>query len=499
MHALVLFLALSQGKVDPSDAFFASTKISRITIEVGPKELQQLRAADRTYVACTVRLDGGLVFNKVGIHLKGAAGSFRGIDDRPALSLNFDKFQSGQNFFGLDKVHLNNSVQDENYLHELICREASRAARVPTGRSTHALVTLNNRDLGLYVLVEGLDRAFLKRNFKNSTGNLFDGGFCAELDQPKKLLTGPKGQKDEQADVKNLMAAAREPDLLKRLERLETLLDIDRFWDFTAVEQILCHWDGYIRNRNNYRFYFDPSNKNRAVFLTWGMDQMLGDPNFDLRGMAGFLATQLMQCPGQYFRYNEALRRAYVNIRPLNLEARVDEVAAKLKPVRDVTGGANDLKNRLRERYKVLDRLIGELPPGPPVFDASQSAQLDEFRPGMESGPSLILKAACQDRTCYYIRSSQEAAATWRNTVSLDRGKYKVEVLARAENVQGGVSLRLSTGQKSRALTNTTGWEKLEVEFQVNAPQEVALFLELRGRQGESFFADDSIRLIRLP
>ena len=195
------------SKVDPSVNFFASKDVLRISIEIEPKQIQLLKMADRSYVPCTVKVEGGQTYTKVGIHLKGAAGSYRGLEDRPALSLNFDKFNDGQKFYGLDKLHLNNSVQDGSYLNELICRELSRNSGLPTGRATHAMVKLNNRDLGLYVLLEGLDRAFLKRNFGSPDGNLYDGGFCQDIDQPKKLLTGKKDQKDEQAPLKTLVVA----------------------------------------------------------------------------------------------------------------------------------------------------------------------------------------------------------------------------------------------------------------------------------------------------
>ena len=84
-------------------------------------------AVDAGVIAVHVIEEGGKTYENVGIHLKGAAGSFRGIDDRPALTLNFDKFQKGQDYHDLDKIHLNNSVQDPSYLNELICSELGAA------------------------------------------------------------------------------------------------------------------------------------------------------------------------------------------------------------------------------------------------------------------------------------------------------------------------------------------------------------------------------------
>ena len=74
----------------------------------------------------------------VALKLKGAAGSFREWDDRPALTLNMHKFNKGGTFHGLVKFHLNNSVQDETYLHELLCSELFRRAGIPAPRVTRA-------------------------------------------------------------------------------------------------------------------------------------------------------------------------------------------------------------------------------------------------------------------------------------------------------------------------------------------------------------------------
>lgn len=60
----------------------------------------------------------GKTYHEVGVKLKGAAGSFRSVDDRPAMTLNFGKATEDQRVFGLRRLHLNNSVQDESRMNE---------------------------------------------------------------------------------------------------------------------------------------------------------------------------------------------------------------------------------------------------------------------------------------------------------------------------------------------------------------------------------------------
>src|ERR1043165_2116213 len=98
--------------------------VPRIRIEISRRGMDTLgqyrwawggNHADRSNVLATVR-EGDAVYRNVTVHLKGGAGSFRSLDQKPAFTLNFDKFEEGQRFHGLKKIHLNNSVQDQSYL-----------------------------------------------------------------------------------------------------------------------------------------------------------------------------------------------------------------------------------------------------------------------------------------------------------------------------------------------------------------------------------------------
>jgi len=250
--------------------------IPRIELTLDPSAVATLRVEPRVYVRATLR-EGTNVFGEIAVKLKGARGSFRPIDDRPAWTLNMDKFTGGQRFHGLDKFHLNNSVQDPTLMNEIICGELFRAAGVPTPRATHARVIFNGRDLGFYVLKEGWDKRFLKQHFKDTSGNLYDGGFLMDVEDNLEKDSGDGS--NDWSDLVRLTDAANEPDLTKRKERLATELDMDRFITMVAVEMLTCHWDGYSQNRNNYRLYHDPATR-KFVFMPHGMDQMFWDVNY---------------------------------------------------------------------------------------------------------------------------------------------------------------------------------------------------------------------------
>jgi spore coat protein CotH len=324
-------------KADQTDELFNGGKVLRLTIELGPKELESLRKEPRKYVKCTLK-EGDAVYQDVGIHLKGGIGSFRKIDDKPGLTLNMHKFKKRQRFHGLDKFHLANSVQDPSYLSELIGGELFRAAGVPASRIAHAVVTLNGKRRGLYYLKEGYDSQFRKRHFKNHRGNFYDGGYLQDLNAPLQLLSGKEDVKDR-ADLKAVFAAAQEKDPKVRFQKLEKLLDMDKFISYLALEVITFDWDGYPFMRNNYRVYHDPK-EDKIIFIPSGMDQILRPNAPPLLVPAppwpfqGVVARKLFETPQGRERFLVRVKELMKDIyRPAALCKRVDELAARLQPV----------------------------------------------------------------------------------------------------------------------------------------------------------------------
>ena len=363
-------VAPAPRRITERDAFFRSGKVLELKLEFDKKAADTLRGNHRAYVKAKLK-DGDATYLDVGVHLKGAAGSFRGFDDKPGLTLNMDKFADGQRFRGMDKFHLSNSVQDPSYLSELICGEIFRAAGVPAARVGHALVAIDGRARGLYYLKEGYDRDFLKANFENPDGNFYDGGFLRDIDQPLDLITTKKDVADRK-DLKALVAAAREGDPKKRFERLEKLLDMDSFISYMVVESIAWDWDGYPFKCNNYRIYHDPV-KDKITFIPSGMDQMFWDVNGPaLPGFGGMVANGIVSAPEgkkrYYARMREILRDVY---KPEQIVKRLDDLEKIVQPAlasvdrgagNDYKNQVNRLRNAVRERAKSLDEQLKRIP-----------------------------------------------------------------------------------------------------------------------------------------
>ncbi len=323
---------------------FESTNLLRISIEIPTGGVAALRKyawkpdntnrSSRPKVLASV-VEGGRVYTNVSIHLKGGYGSFQSIDRMPSLTLNFDRAAPGQKFHGLTKISLNNSNQDPTCIHEKLCRELFAAAGVPVPRSDYAVVTLNGRKLGLYVLTEGYNKEFLSRYFEKTDGNLYDGGYLQDIDRPLELNSGKR--RGDYAALQRLNVALREGDPAKRFQSLERLVDLDRLISMVAMEVMLCHWDSYSMNRNNYRVYHDPKT-DKLVFMPHGMDQVLGidRANLDLPvtpTMEGMVAKALLDPPQGRRRYVERFEKLFTELfREERLIRRVREIDTKIAP-----------------------------------------------------------------------------------------------------------------------------------------------------------------------
>src|SRR5262245_46559374 len=220
--ALFLFPASAPpgfgAETNGTPALFPGDAIPRLQIEASPEAMQVLRAyrqvwgearPERVDVKVSVR-EGDTVYTNVALHLKGSY-TFEPIDEKPSLTLNFDKFAPRQRFRGFDKIHLNNSVQDPSYLCEKLARELFNAAGVPAPRAGHSRVSLNGRDLGMYVVVEGYNKRFLKRHFQSTQGNLYDGGSGGDVTKSLKVDCGD--EPDNRSALLALASASREIDL----------------------------------------------------------------------------------------------------------------------------------------------------------------------------------------------------------------------------------------------------------------------------------------------
>jgi spore coat protein H len=311
-----------------SQEFFTNAAVCEIHIEIPAAGAASLKKESRKNVRASVK-EGTNSYADVGVHLKGNS-TFRPIDgEKPSFTLKFNWQTPGQRFHGLNKISLNNSQADPSYLNEALCTGLFRSLGVPVARITHERVWLNERYLGLYILVEGMTKDFLKLNFKNGDGNLYEGN-SKDIDEEIEQINGLDTSR---ADLAALVAAAREMDARARWQRLHKVLDVDRFVSMMAGEVLMSGWDGYYNDCNNYRLYHDPATV-LMVMMPHGLDNMFQTPETQWRPeLHSLLVMAVLQSSEGQDLYRQRFWTAFEG--PLRTDlilGRLDQVAARLRP-----------------------------------------------------------------------------------------------------------------------------------------------------------------------
>lgn len=534
------------ASLDSSAALFSGTNLIRISIEIPPSGMDELRFANRrsrpdmtrTKVLARV-VEGGNVYTNVLVHLKGA-GSFRPIDHFPSLTLNFDNQAPDQKFHGLTKISLNNSVQDPTCMNEKVSRELFAAAGVPVARSDYAVVTLNNRKLGLYLLMEGYDKKFLKRHFKDNDGDLYDGGLLTDIDRPLEVISGEN--KGKLSSLKRLRSAIDIVEPEKRYAALEKIIDLDRFFSMTAMETILCHWDSYSINRSNYRIYHDPKS-DRLVFMPHGMDRVLGGflPNLDLPvvpPMQGMAARALISTPEGRKRHVDQVKLLASRVfSPTTISNRIKAIDARIadeipdpsarwavllnNPDWDFVSSGDhrkdidDLCVRVQQRASFLkEQLRGSnsFPMTPFfVFDTNGVCHLEQWRTAGANGNPAVTAEVKEMDSQQVIHLTVPAGAiggSVRQKGRLEPGRYRLTARAKLEGQsQDGIppipsSIILHhSGNRFGTVRQYEGWGTLSYDFYVApgaAAEEVDLICGLRGSPAEARIQVDTFQLRKL-
>lgn len=517
--AIVLALGLSsgfgaEGTNVPAAELFVDGAVWRLQLEIPDDGMKSLRRDSRQYVRATLR-EGTNVWRHVGVRLKGATGSYRALDSKPAFTVSVDQFADGQRFHGLSRIQLNNSAEDPSYLHEKLGSELFRAARVPAPRVSHAVVELNRRRLGLYVLKEGFSAEFLAQHFARADGNLYeaepDGG--RDVNEPMRRNIG--AGVNDRSDLHRLADAVAEPDLALRWARLSETLDMERFLSFMAMESLSVHRDGYGAARNNFRLYHDPATE-RFVFVPDGMDQVFGRADWLLQPrMAGVVASAVMETPSGQRAYRERAGTLFTNLfQVAALTNRVQTWAAGVTPgltraeARSLQREAADFCERIEKRALNVAGQLAEPQPASLRF-TNGIASLNGWHPVTQPDGGKLDRVMTPDgRAVLRILAGPITSASWRTKVSLDPGRYRFEGLIRVSGVKPmrygrhhGATLAV-TGRKTpgaRQLTGDADWTQVRAEFEItNRETDVELLCFLRASAGEACFDPGSLQLVRL-
>ena len=132
-------------------------------------------ATSEQYYAANVVIDGE-AYKNVGIRGKGNTSlstvSSLG-SERYSFKIEFDQYDSSITYHGLDKLSLNNLIQDTTMMKDYLTYTMMNEFGAASPLCSFVYITVNGEDWGLYLAVEGVEDSFLERNYGSDYGELY--------------------------------------------------------------------------------------------------------------------------------------------------------------------------------------------------------------------------------------------------------------------------------------------------------------------------------------
>ena len=151
---------------------FDNTKVHTIDIIMDDWNEFTENCRSEEYYTCSVVIDGE-AFKNVAIRGKGNTSLSQVTNGRYSYKIEFDHYDSANSYHGLDKLCLNNIIQDNTYMKDYLTYTMMNDMGVASPLCSYAYITVNGEDWGLYLAVEAVEDSFLKRNYGKDYGELY--------------------------------------------------------------------------------------------------------------------------------------------------------------------------------------------------------------------------------------------------------------------------------------------------------------------------------------
>ena len=330
VFVLALLFGARAAAAQSMEEFFDDSTVHDIRLTLNSKDWAALKQnfKENIYYPAALKWNGVTV-NNVGIRSRGL-GSRSGT--KPGLRVDMDRYNANQTFVGLKSFVLDNLVQDPSMLRERLAMAFFRRMGLPAPREAHARLFVNDTFVGVYALVETIDKGFLGRSFgADSKGGTENDGYLFEYDYTReyrfeylgtnydeyKIFQPKTHESDAKAKiwgpiVDMIKAINDTPDSIFERE-VSAYLDLSTFVKHIAIENFLAEDDGvlgYAGLNNFYLYRFEDSK--RTQFLAWDKDNTFHNLDFDImKGVnENVLARRTLAQPQYRNRYFDALLEA---------------------------------------------------------------------------------------------------------------------------------------------------------------------------------------------
>ena len=304
-----------------------------------------------------------------GAHFTNVAARYRGngtflrslYGPKQSFKIDLNKYTKKQALAGIDELNFVNSLPDSSYVHDAMAQRLFRDLGVPGPRTAYAYLSVDvpgkwtNQALGLYCLIENIDKDFAEDRFgtkkvpifKPVTHDLFDdlGSDWTDYADIYDLKTDATPEQLQRiVDFAHLVTHTSDEEFARRLPEF---LDLEQFAAFVVGHVLTSSYDGFFTNGQNYFMYLHPES-NKLGFISWDQDHGWGEFGYVARSEEREQASIWKPWVQQYdFRFlkrtmavpafrevyqrklESALDTLFVKDR---LYAQIDQLAAVIRP-----------------------------------------------------------------------------------------------------------------------------------------------------------------------
>ena len=313
-HLLLTTIAavvlVSADETDPSNIFWNDLKIHRFHLEMSEVEWGAIKALDpHKWPAPAERLkkingeqrelhrsrfpwaEGSMTIN--GQHLNGIGVRYKGNASfnlmrgslKRNMKIKLDWINKDQAYNSVETLNLNAGGLDPSKLRDAFSYWLFREAGLPAPRTTFAEMTLTipgryeKEHLGIYTIVEQVNKSFLKDRFGSKKGLLMkpEGIASVEYHGDDWKFYAPLYRPDDQpsrAQSKRVMDFANVVNLSNEKQfrdSISSYLDVNSFLRFIAVNALIVNLDTLLAMSQNYYLHLG-KDTNKFVFFPWDLD-----------------------------------------------------------------------------------------------------------------------------------------------------------------------------------------------------------------------------------
>ena len=197
---------------------------------------------------------------------------------KKSLKIKFDSLQ----LEGLPKtLNLNAEYEDKLYVRQYLSSKIMQKEGQTCFNSEHVKVFLNGNFYGLYLQVENIDKAFLKRNNLSPKGNLYkatkDGACLSVFDDINVKWEKKTNKKSDHNDLSKLIEDLNNIPDSSFHTFIKSTFEYEKLVNILALNMFLSNSSTYY---HNYYLYHDLYNTGKWQMLPWDMDKSLSYYNW---------------------------------------------------------------------------------------------------------------------------------------------------------------------------------------------------------------------------